>query len=106
MATAKMSLGSIFAVVSSSASTVVSVMDAVGTSAEALATEAKHMATKLAEDNKLDLVNHKLTAKDNAAQALAQSRTEILKWCNKSQENLDMFNQAKADIEEALAEAK
>ena len=106
MATAKMSLGSIFGVVTSTASTVVSVMDAVGTSAEALAAEASHMATKLAEDNKLDLVNHKLTSKDAAAQALAQSRTEILKWCNKSQENLDMFNQAKADIEEALAASK
>ena len=106
MATAKMSLGSILGVVTSSANTVVSVMDAVGTSAQALAAEATHMATKLAEDNKLDLVNHKLTAKDSAAQALAQSRTEILKWCNKSQENLDMFNQAKADIEEALAAAK
>ena len=106
MATAKMSLGSIFGVVTSTASTVVSVMDAVGTSAEALAAEATHMATKLAEDNKLDLVSHRLTAKDNASKALAQSRTEILKWCNKSQQNLDMFNQAKADIEEALAEAK
>ena len=106
MATAKMSLGSIFGVVTSSANTVVSVMDAVGTSAQVLAAEARHMATKLAEDNKLDLVNHSLTAKDNAAQALAQSRTEILKWCNKSQENLDMFNQAKADIEEALDSSK
>ena len=106
MATAKMSLGSIFGVVTSSANTVVSVMDAIGTSAQALAAEASHMATKLAEDNKLDLVNHKLTAKDNASQALAQSRTEILKWCQKSTENMDMFNQAKADIEEALAAAK
>ena len=106
MATAKMSLGSIFGVVTSSANTVVSVMDAIGTSAQALAAEAQHMATKLAEDNKLDLVNHRLTAKDSASQALAQSRTEILKWCNKSQENMDMFNQAKADIEEALAAAK
>ena len=102
MATAKMSLGSIFRVVTSSANTAVSVMDAVGTSAQALAAEAQHMATKLAEDNKLDLVNHRLTAKDSAAKALAESRTEILKWCQKSQDNLDMFNQAKADIEEAL----
>ena len=106
MATAKMSLGSIFGVVTSSANTVVSVMDAIGTSAEALAAEAQHMATKLAEDNKLDLVNHRLTAKDSAAKALAESRTEILKWCNKSKENLDMFNQAKDDIEEALAAVK
>jgi hypothetical protein len=106
MATVKMSLGSIFNVVTSSASAVVSIADAVGTGAAMLSTEATHMATKLAEDNKLDLVNHKLTSKDAAAQALAQSRTEILKWCNKSQENLDMFNQAKADIEEALAASK
>lgn len=48
MATAKMSLGSI-GVVTSSANTVVSVMDAVGTSAQALAAEAQHMATKLVE---------------------------------------------------------
>ena len=106
MATAKMSLGSIFGVVTSSASAVVSIADAVGTGAQVLAAEASHMATKLTEDNKLDLVNHKLTSKDNAAKALAESRTEILKWCRKSQENLDMFEQAKADIEEALAEAK
>lgn len=106
MATAKMSLGSIFGVVTSSASAAVSIADAIGTGAQTLASEAQHMATKLAEDNKLDLVNHRLTAMDNAAQALAQSRTEILKWCQKSQENLDMFNQAKADIEEALAAAK
>lgn len=106
MATAKMSLSSVFGVVTSSANTVVSVMDAVSTSAQVLAAEASHMATKLAEDNKLDLVNHRLTAMDNAAQALAQSRTEILKWCAKSTENLDMFNQAKADIEEALASSK
>ena len=106
MATAKMSLGSIFGVVTSSASAVVSIADAIGTGAQALAGEASHMATKLAEDNKLDLVNHSLTAKANAAKALAQSRTEILKWCQKSKENLDMFNQAQADIEEALAEAK
>jgi hypothetical protein len=106
MATVKMSLGSIFGVVTSTASAAVSIADAIDTSAQALATEVQHMAAKLAEDNKLDLVNHKLTAKDNASQALAQSRTEILKWCNKSQENLDMFNQAKADIEEALASSK
>ena len=106
MATVKMSLGSIFGVVTSSANTVVSVMDAVGTSAQALAAEASHMATKLAEDNKLDLASHKITCKQNAAKALAQSRTEILKWCNKSQENLEMFEQAKADIEEALTNAK
>ena len=106
MATAKMSLGSIFGVVTSSASAVVSIADAIGTGAQALASEATHMAAKLNEDNKLDLVNHRLTAKDSAAKALAESRTEILKWCNKSQENLDMFNQAKADLEEALAAAK
>ena len=106
MATAKMSLGSIFSVVTSTASTVVSVMDAVGTSAEALAAEASHMAIKLAEDNKLDLASHKITCKQNAAKALAQSRTEILKWCNKSQENLDMFNQAMLDLEEALEQSK
>ena len=106
MATVKMSLGSIFGVVTSSASAVVSIADAVGTGAQALAAEASHMATKLAEDNKLDLVNHKLTSKDNAAKALAESRTEILKWCQKSQQNLDMFEQAKADIEEALEASK
>ena len=106
MATAKMSLGSIFGVVTSSASAVVSIADAIGTGAQALASEATHMAAKLNEDNKLDLVNHRLTAKDNAAKALAESRTEILKWTNKSQENLDMFNQAKADLEEALASSK
>ena len=106
MATAKMSLGSIFNVVTSSASAVVSIADSIGTGAQILASEASHLQQKLAEDNKLDLVNHSLTAKDAAAQALAQSRTEILKWCNKSQENLDMFNQAKADIEEALASSK
>lgn len=106
MATAKMSLGSIFNVVTSTASTVVSIADAIGTGAQILASEASHMQKKLAEDNKLDLVNHRLTAMDNAAQALAQSRTEILKWCNKSQENCDMFNQAKTDIEEALASSK
>ena len=106
MATVKMSLGSIFGVVTSTASTVVSVMDAVGTSAQALAAEATHMATKLSEDNKLDLVNHRLTAKDSAAKALAESRTEILKWCQKSTENMDMFNQAKLDLEEALASSK
>lgn len=106
MATAKMSLGSIFGVVTSTASTAVSVMDAIGTASQALAAEATHMATKLAEDNKLDLVNHKLTAMDSAAKALAESRTEILKWTNKSQENLDMFNQAKLDLEEALTNAK
>lgn len=103
MATAKMSLGSIFGVVTSTASTVVSVLDAIDTGAQALAGEATHMAAKLAKDNRLDLAAHKLTAKDNAAKALAESRTEILKWCNKSQENLDMFNQAKLDLEEALA---
>ena len=106
MATAKMSLGSIFGVVTSSASAVVSIADAIGTGAQALAAEANHMATKLAEDNKLDLVNHRLTAKDSAAKALAESRTEILKWCQKSTENMDMFNQAKADLEEALAAAR
>ena len=106
MATAKMSLGSIFSVVTATASTATSIAEAIGTTAQTLAAEAVHMQTKLAEDNKLDLVNHRLTAKDNASQALAQSRTEILKWCNKSQENMDMFNQAKADIEEALAASK
>jgi hypothetical protein len=106
MATAKMSLGSIFGVVTSSASAVVSIADSIGTGAQIIASEANHMAAKLSEDNKLDLVNHRLTAKDSAAKALAESRTEILKWCNKSQENLDMFNQAKLDLEEALAAAR
>lgn len=106
MATAKMSLGSIFSVVTSSASTVVSVMDAVGTSAEALATEASHMAAKLAEDNKLDLASHKITCKQNAAKALAEERLVISKWCAKSKENLDLFNQSMLDLEEALEQSK
>ncbi len=106
MATAKMSLGSIFGVVTSSASTVVSVMDAVGTSAQALATEASHMATKLAEDNRLDLAAHKIMVKQNAAKALAEERLIISKWCAKSQENLDLFNQSMADLEEALESNK
>jgi hypothetical protein len=45
MATAKMSLGSIFGVVTSSASAVVSIADAIGTGAQALAAEASHMAS-------------------------------------------------------------
>lgn len=102
MATAKMSLGSVFNVVTSSASAVVSIADSVGTSAQILASEASHMQQKLAEDNRLDLVSHKLTAKQNAAKALAESRMEILKWCAKSKENLEMFNQSMADLEEAL----
>jgi len=106
MATAKMSLGSIFGVVTSSANTVVSVMDAIGTSAQALAAEAQHMATKLAEDNRLDLASHKLTAKQNAVKALAEERLVISKWCAKSKENLDLFNQSMADLEEILEASK
>lgn len=106
MATAKMSLGSIFNVVTSTASTVVNVMDAVGTSAQALAAEAQHMATKLAEDNRLDLASHKIMVKQNAAKALAEERLIISKWCAKSQENLDLFNQSMADLEEALESNK
>lgn len=106
MATAKMSLGSVFNVVTSTASTVVNVMDAVGTSAQMLASEASHMQQKLAEDNRLDLASHKIMVKQNAAKALAEERLIISKWCAKSQENLDLFNQSYADLEEALESNK
>lgn len=106
MATAKMSLGSIFGVVTSSANTVVSVMDAIGISAQALAAEASHMQAKLQEDNRLDIASHKLTAKQNAVKALAEERLVISKWCAKSKENLDLFNQSMADLEEALESSK
>lgn len=106
MATAKMSLGSIFNVVTSSASAVVSIADSIGTSAQILASEASHMQAKLQEDNRLDLASHKLTAKQNAAKALAEERLAISKWCAKSTENLDLFNQSMADLEEALEASK
>ena len=106
MATAKMSLGSIFGVVTSSASAVVSMADAIGTGAQTLASEASHMQAKLQEDNKLDLASHKITCKQNAAKALAEERLVISKWCAKSAENLDLFNQSMADLEEALEASK
>ena len=106
MATAKMSLGSIFGVVTSSASAVVSMADAIGTGAQTLASEASHLQAKLQEDNKLDLASHKITCKQNAAKALAEERLVISKWCAKSQENLDLFNQSMADLEEALEQSK
>ncbi len=106
MATAKMSLGSIFGVVTSSASAVVSIADAIGTGAQTLASEASHMQAKLAEDNRLDLAAHKLTAKQNAVKALAEERLVISKWCAKSKENLDLFNQSMLDLEEALEASK
>ena len=106
MATAKMSLGSIFGVVTSSASAVVSMADAIGTGAQTLASEASHMQAKLQEDNKLDLASHKITCKQNAAKALAEERLVISKWCAKSTENLDLFNQSMADLEEALEQSK
>lgn len=106
MATAKMSLGSIFGVVTSSASAVVSIADAVGTAAQTLASEASHMQAKLQEDNRLDLASHKIMVKQNAAKALAEERLIISKWCAKSTENLDLFNQSMADLEEALEQSK
>jgi hypothetical protein len=71
-----------------------------------LAAEASHMQAKLQEDNRLDLASHKLTAKQNAVKALAEERTCNLKWCAKSKENLDLFNQSMADLEEALESSK
>jgi uncharacterized tellurite resistance protein B-like protein len=106
MATAKMSLGSIFGVVTSSASAVVSIADAVGTTAQTLASEALHMQAKLQEDNRLDLASHKIMVKQNAAKALSEERLIISKWCAKSQENLDLFNQSMSDLEEALESNK
>ena len=106
MATAKMSLGSIFGVVTSSASAVVSIADAIGTGAQTLAAEASHMQAKLQEDNRLDLASHKIMVKQNAAKALAEERLVISKWCAKSQENLDLFNQSMSDLEEALESNK
>ena len=106
MATAKMSLGSIFGVVTSSASAVVSIADAIGTGAQTLAAEAVHLQAKLAEDNKLDLASHKIMVKQNAAKALAEERLVISKWCAKSKENLDLFDQSMLDLEEALEQSK
>ncbi len=106
MATAKMSLGSVFNVVTSSASAVVSIADAIGTGAQILASEASHMQQKLAEDNRLDLASHKIMVKQNAAKALAEERLIIAKWCAKSSENLELFEQSMADLEEALESNK
>ncbi len=106
MATAKMSLGSIFGVVTSSASAVVSIADAIGTGAQTLASEASHMQAKLQEDNRLDLASHKIMVKQNAAKALAEERLIISKWCAKSTENLELFNQSMSDLEEALESNK
>lgn len=106
MATAKMSLGSIFSVVTSTASAITDVANTVGTAMQTLSAEASHMQAKLAEDNKLDLASHKITCKQNAAKALAEERLVISKWCAKSAENLDLFNQSMADLEEALEASK
>ena len=106
MATAKMSLGSIFGVVTSSASAVTDIANTIGTSMQTLAAEAVHLQAKLSEDNKLDLASHKITCKQNAAKALAEERLVISKWCAKSTENLDLFNQSMADLEEALEQSK
>lgn len=102
MATAKMSLGSIFSVVTATASAITDVANTIGTSMQTLAAEASHMQAKLQEDNKLDLASHKIMVKQNAAKALAEERLVISKWCAKSQENFDLFNQSMADLEEAL----
>ena len=106
MATAKMSLGSIFSVVTASASAVTDIANTIGTSMQTLAAEAVHLQAKLSEDNKLDLASHKITCKQNAAKALAEERLVISKWCAKSAENLDLFNQSMADLEEALEQSK
>lgn len=106
MATAKMGLSSIFSVVTASASAITDVANTIGTSMQMLAGEATHMQSKLIEDNKLDLASHKLTAKANAAKSLAEERLVISKWCAKSKENLDLFNQSMADLEEVLEASK
>ena len=106
MATAKMGLSSLFSVVTASASAVTDVAITVGTAMQTLSAEASHMQAKLAEDNRLDLASHKLTAKQNAVKALAEERLVISKWCAKSKENLDLYNQSMADLEEALEASK
>ena len=106
MATAKMGLSSLFSVVTASASAITDVATTVGTAMQTLAAEASHMQAKLAEDNRLDLASHKLTAKQNAVKALAEERLVISKWCAKSKENLDLYNQSMADLEEALEASK
>lgn len=106
MATAKMGLSSLFSVVTASASAITDVATTVGTAMQTLSAEASHMQAKLAEDNRLDLASHKLTAKQNAVKALAEERLVISKWCAKSKENLDLFNQSMADLEEALESSK
>ena len=106
MATAKMGFSSLFSVVTASASAITDVATTVGTAMQTLSAEASHMQAKLQEDNRLDLASHKLTAKQNAAKALAEERLVISKWCAKSQENLDLFNLSMLDLEEALEASK
>jgi len=106
MATAKMGFSSLFSVVTASASAITDVATTVGTAMQTLSAEASHMQAKLQEDNRLDLASHKLTAKQNAVKALAEERLVISKWCAKSKENLDLFNQSMADLEEALESSK
>jgi len=106
MATAKMGFSSLFSVVTASASAITDVATTVGTAMQTLSAEASHMQAKLQEDNRLDLASHRLTAKQNAVKALAEERLVISKWCAKSKENLDLFNQSMADLEEALESSK
>lgn len=106
MATAKMSLGSIFNVVTSSASAVVSIADSIGTGAQIIASEAVQMQQKLTIDNEYDLLNHSFTAELRAANQLAQERADVQKWASKSKENEALFNEALDDIRTAYAERK
>ena len=106
MASAKMSLGSVFNVVTASAQAVVSIAESVGTGAAVLASEASHMQQKLAIDNEYDLLNHQFTAELRAANQLAQERSDIQKWRTKSTENAQMFDTALTDIKEAYASRK
>lgn len=102
MSTAKVSMSSLFSVISNSANAVSSIASTIGNSATVLDNEVSHFSKKLVHDNSLDLASHKLTSLAVKAQELAQTRETISKYRDKSEFHAQLYDTALADLAAAM----
>ena len=94
MSTAKLSLRSVFGVITNTASAVGDIADTIGESSRYLNSEVKTFAAKQAEDNSLELKIHKQTSLENKSVELAQHWQAIAKYRSSSAQAAELYDKA------------
>ena len=103
-ATARATVGSLLQSVSSTANMVTNVVDGVSKSGELFSNFMGATLTKQRIDQLHELSVYKITSKEQAVKALADSRKEISDFINASDNNKVIYQTAEADLDKAILE--